>query len=187
MNGIELIAGAIATVKSTENSAADTKEAIVPGDGNAPVLGNFGNGLAVVYLVDEGDKLTYIQNRDLVAAGVTPADLHQRGMMNLANKASNGLRLMENGDIHALLLDGHFEASLVLLDDLWDSALASYAPNGFIVALPARDVIAFCDAKSEAGIAQLHDMVSRITAKGDHLVSQSLYQRQAGAWHRLPV
>ena len=93
---------------------------------------------------------------------------------------------MENGDVHALLLDGHFEASLVLLDDLWDEALASYAPNGFIVALPARDVIAFCDAKSETGIAQLRDMVNRITAKGDHLVSQSLYQREGGAWHREP-
>lgn len=186
MNEIELIARAIATVKSTEDRVADTKEAILPGNGNAPVLGNFGNGLAVVYLVDEGDKLTYIQNRDLVASGVTPADMHQRGMMNLANKASNGLRLMENGDVHALLLDGHFEASLVLLDDLWDEALASYAPNGFIVALPARDVIAFCDAKSETGIAQLRDMVNRITAKGDHLVSQSLYQREGGAWHREP-
>ena len=86
MNEIELIARAIATVKSTEDRVADTKEAILPGNGNAPVLGNFGNGLAVVYLVDEGDKLTYIQNRDLVAADVSPADLHQRGMMNLANR-----------------------------------------------------------------------------------------------------
>ena len=85
-----------------------------------------------------------------------------------------------------MFMDGHFEASLMLLDDLWDEALASYAPNGFIVALPARDVLAFCDAKSDAGIAQLHDMVKRITAKGDHPISQNLYRRQSGTWHRLP-
>ena len=70
----------------------------------------------------------------------------------------------------------------LLLDDLWDQSLATYTPNGAIVALPARDVLAFCDAKSLQGILELKQLVRRITPKGEHLLTETLYYRLNGKW-----
>lgn len=92
--------------------------------------------------------------------------------------------MQPHGNIFAMFLDGSFEASLLLVDPLWDEALVGYAPNGFIVAVPARDVLAFADAKSAAGVAELRMLVGRLFPGGDHLISPDLYRRDSGRWLR---
>jgi hypothetical protein len=77
-----------------------------------------------------------------------------------------------------------FEASLLLVDALWDGALSQYAPNGFGIAVPARDVLAFADAGSASAIDELRAVVSRIFPGGDHLITPELYRRQSGRWVR---
>jgi hypothetical protein len=57
--------------------------------------------------------------------------------------------------------------------------------HGFVVAVPARDVLAFTDAKSAAGIAELRGLVDRLFPGGDHLISPDLYKRDAGRWLRV--
>ena len=74
------------------------------------------------------------------AAGLDAEALHATGMENLVRLASERTRLQPHGHIFALFLDGNFEASLLLLDDLWERALAGYIQGGFVVAVPARDV-----------------------------------------------
>lgn len=50
------------------------------------------------------------------------------------------------------------------------------------MALTARDVLAFCDAKSLQGIVELKQLVRRITPNGDHLLTETLYYRLNGQW-----
>jgi uncharacterized protein YtpQ (UPF0354 family) len=81
----------------------------------------------------------------------------------------------------AVFLDGNFEASLILLDELWNQRLSQLISGQFAVVLPARDVLAFCDPSSSEGLAELKRIVSRV-AGGDHLLSSSLYRRQQSEW-----
>ena len=62
---------------------------------------------------------------------MTPQALLQAGLRNLAKRVNGapGLKMARNSAINALLMGGHFEASLLLLDDLWDGALREHAPN----------------------------------------------------------
>ena len=120
-----------------------------------PVLHDAGHGFLCAYLIDEGEHMRYVQQGELATlkAHDTKADargLHEFALINLARLASEKLRLMPLANSQGLLLDGQFEASLLLLDDLWDESLASYAPNGFVAAAPTRDVLAFCDANVRA-------------------------------------
>ena len=82
-----------------------------------------------------------------------------------------------------IFLGGNFEASLLLIDDLWDRQLAHLAPNDFVAAVPTRDVLAVCDANSEAGIDELRQIVLRAEG-GDHPLATTLYRRPRGigAW-----
>ncbi len=151
-------------------------------DDDAPVIKDLGNGLFVVYLVDDGENLVYVQNHHLKGSQLTSDGLFELGLHNLAVRSTGKARMQQHGDVHTFLLDGLFEASLILLDDLWDQSLADLAPSGFVAAFPARDVLAVCNAQSAEGIKSLRSMASRVFSGGDHLITANLYKRQNGKW-----
>lgn len=162
----------------------ETGPAVALGHDESPVLRDLGNGLLVAYIVDSGQSLEYIQNRHLSKAKITEDELHATAMTNLFAFMGERTRMQPHGNIFAMFLDGNFEASLMLVDQLWDESLIGYAPNGFVAAVPARDVLAFADAKSDAGITELRGVVDRLFPDGDHLISRDLYRRGAGRWQR---
>ncbi|MFZ6659015.1 DUF1444 family protein [Undibacterium sp. TJN19] len=152
---------------------------------NAPVLKNLGNGLCVAYVVDNERGLVYVQHRHLLEEKISAEDLHKIGLNNLKLRSKDAIEVQQHGPIFAVMFDGNFEASMILSDGIWDNLLAQFAKNGFIVAIPARDVLAFCDAKSEQGIFTLKEMIRRVSENGDHLLSKSLYGRRNGEWIKL--
>lgn len=155
--------------------------------GEAPVMRRWHSGLGVCYLVDQGDHFAYVQRRHLASKQSPIADepsLHRAGVDNLARLVQQKLTVHPHGAIHALVMDGHFEASLMLLDSLWDDTFCKLAPNGAVVALPTRDVLAFCDAKSEQGLQELQALVARVAAsQADHRLTNTLYRRVDGQWY----
>lgn len=153
----------------------------------APVV-RASKGFGVFYAVDEGRHFAYVTQGELRASDMTAEQLHQTGLRNLAALVKGdqpGLSLHGDGPARGLAMGGHFEASLVLLDALWDGPLKPRIPNGAVVAIPARDVCAFCDADSAEGIAQLRLLVQSVTQDGDHLLSDTLFVRRNGSWTAL--
>jgi uncharacterized protein YtpQ (UPF0354 family) len=149
---------------------------------HSPVLTNLNNGLLVAYLVDQVDHFRYVQQRHLDGAGLTQAALHQQGIANLrALLKQKDIKVQPYGNVFTILCGGNFEASAVLLDELWSNALAHLAPNGFVVAIPCRDILAFCDAGNASGLQELRHIIERVQ-HGDHPISSVLYRRHAGAW-----
>jgi uncharacterized protein YtpQ (UPF0354 family) len=152
---------------------------------DSPVISDLNNGLLFGYVVDQGGHFQYIQRRHLVDAGMTEAKLRQNAVNNLAVLLSKkGAKVQPYEDCFAVFFDGNFEASLVLVDTLWDEHLAHLAPNGFIIAIPNRDMLAFCDAMSETGIEQLRQTIGRVEG-GDHPITPTLYRRDpvTRTWH----
>lgn len=168
-----------AYLKAKEFGPAENEVSLPHRD--SPVIKDLSNGLCVTYVVDEGGRLIYLQNRDREASAISEAELHKRSVENLADLARDRIRITPHSNIFAVFLDGNFEASLILVDGLWDQGLAHLAPNGFVAALPARDILAFCDANSAEGITELRQLVDRIK-NGDHLLSRELYRRVDGGW-----
>ncbi len=177
----EFLVRAVACVKVASTEVAG--QAVHVDDEQSPVIDLLDNGLMVVYLVDEGDRLVYVQHRHVNQIGANPRGLMDFGLVNLERLASSGLKLIQHGAIHGFQLDGQFEASLILLDKLWDQALSHLTPHGAVVAIPARDVLAFCDAASASGIAELQALAERVTESCDHLLTPQLFRRVDGEWH----
>ncbi|HKP61883.1 MAG TPA: hypothetical protein VJV78_34365 [Polyangiales bacterium] len=163
----------------------DESEVLELHDGNEPVLLDLSNGLLVAYLIDDDDRFLYVQKRDLIDAGLSGAELHALALENLGEHARSKMQVEAYGNVYRVLLEGNFEASLILLPELWDRDLARLLPHGGVAALPARDVLAFCDSESREGLAELRKVVDRVSHVGDHLLSEHLYQRSAdGTWTR---
>jgi hypothetical protein len=146
------------------------------------VVHDLGNGLAAVYMVDEGEHYSYVSNRELQGSDFIIEGLHECAISNLGRRCEARARVQQHGAIWGMFFDGMFEASLMLVDPLWDVQLAHLAPNGFVAALPARDVFAFCDAGSAKGITTLRETAARVSASGSHLLTPQLYSRRGPEW-----
>jgi hypothetical protein len=178
---------AIACLKAGQASdVAEPDGQRLPPD-QQPVVTPVAPGLYAVYLVDMGEHFAYVQHHHLTTLNAPPNGLHELGLINLGQIAEKQLRIVAHGAIHGLLLDGQFEASLMLLDDLWDGALAAHAPNGPVVALPTPDVLAFCDFASAVGLQELRALVQRTWPGASQRLTPSLYHRHAGRWMPLPA
>lgn len=180
---------AIATIKHAVPDQDDltvlrmkTSEGDLP-PGQMP-FGMAYKGFAVFFLIDEGRHFRYANKDDLAAANMTHQALLQAGLRNLAKRVNGapGLSMGRNSAINALLMGGHFEASLLLLDDLWDGPLKAQAPGGAVVAIPARDICAFCDAASAQGVRELRALAAGTMARGDHAITETLFIRRNRRW-----
>jgi hypothetical protein len=145
----------MAYLKGALSGASDAEVALPFRD--SPIVRDLGNGLAVTYVIDT------------------------RSIQNLTELARAKIKVQPYGNVYAVLLDGNFEASLLLVDALWDKGLSHLAPNGFIAALPARDVLAFCDANLIEGVKELRQLIARLE-NGDHLLSPELFRRSRARW-----
>lgn len=148
-----------------------------------PILLQMGDFL-MSFLIDRGEIYYYIQRRDIDTEGITVEELAEIGVENLRKLANEHLQVNVNKGVYSAILDGNFEASLVFLDGLWDVALQSLVRNKFIITIPARDVLAFCDSEDEDGLNQLKDICKRVwdNPESDHLLSNCLYIREDDKW-----
>lgn len=150
--------------------------------GDTPVMRELGNGLLVAYLVDEGARYGYVQHRDLETSGFSEAELHSLGIQNLSAVAEQRLEVQPYSAIFAVLMGGTFEASMLLLDHLWEHAFTRYVSGDFLVAIPARDVLAFGDASSATTVSALKAVVARLLANGSAELATGLYRREGRDW-----
>jgi hypothetical protein len=155
------------------------------GDSN-PVVRAVKGVFGVMYAIDEGNSLAFVNMGDVRAAGITLDQLHEISLRNLAAKVNDktaGLKLKRLENSFGLVLGGYYEASLVLLDNLWEGPLKAYIPNAPLVTIAARDICAFCDKASAAGKAELKGICDRVSQRGDHLISREMFTRNAdGRW-----
>ena len=169
--------------KFTSRAVAYLKGAVPPdepggvielsGD-DSPVLRDLNNGLLVAYVVDIGSTFQWVQFRDLKKDAIDEQQLHALGIANLERLAATQTRVAPypNGSMYAVFLDGNFEASLILLDHLWEGSFRQFVSGQYAVAIPARDILAFCDASSPEGLHELREVLRRLNEAGmDHPIS----------------
>lgn len=160
---------------------SDPRPVLVLSADDSPILRDFAPGLFTAYLVDEGESFSYVQGRDLRETGTREDELHRQAVANLGELADGKVTVRQSGSVWALLFDGNFEASLMLLDDLWTHGVREYVRDP-VVAVPARDVLAFGDVESVTGLSELRAVVKRVWPTADHLLSEHLYRRIEGRW-----
>ena len=153
-----------------------------------PVLTDLGNGLRVGYVVDLGTRFQYVQRGHLWAEGVTQQELHRDSVAKLSTMVNDKSAVVYPcADCFLVVFDGHFDASLILVDVLWDEMLEDFAPNGFVAAVPSKNGLAFCDLKTPDGPLQLCRIIKHLA--GDHPISTTLYCRDPAlrVWRQYSV
>lgn len=157
-----------------------------------PAMRSTGGIFGVQYVIDEGEHYIAVAAAELEAAGITLDELHQMALRNLRKLVTSsqpGLKLQRlkgadgNGKAVRVTLDGENEASLVLLDDLWDRSFLKYIPSGVMAVIPTRDVCVFIDMASVTGggLGDLVDVVAKMH-QGRNGAFGDVLHRQNGKW-----
>lgn len=140
-------------------------------EGDARLVRPIGNGFMIAYAVEDD----WVLQRHL-STGVTLADVHRQAMDNLFTLCAHHIKVQQFDTIFGVFIDGRFEASMFLLERLWQKDFAGLVGKGYAIAAPARDVLAFCDIDSNEGKAELKRMIERVWDGGDHLLSRELFR-----------
>jgi len=92
------------------------------------------------------------------------------------------MTIQKHEDILYFSGSGNFEASLLLVPEIWEEWLLEHCPNGYIAAIPARDILAVCDKNHPEGISKLNNIINKVWPDGDHLLSRKLFKYANGQW-----
>lgn len=140
-------------------------------EGDAVVARSFNESLVISYLVEDAQAVSYVRWRD-VASDIDR--LHDRALANLRALAKTHLRLVPRDRFSDVVLDGKVDASLLLLDELWDGTglVARAVASPIVAAAPSSDALLVATAGSTEGVAELRSR------------TPTLLVRRTGTWDR---
>jgi hypothetical protein len=138
--------------------------------------------LSIVYAFDRPRSLDIMTETERVALGVPASELRALAVRNLRRLVPE-IRHHESGAGYVLLAGGNFEASLLLLDDLWIK-LAPDVAGELIACAPARDMILYTGSATPGGIEELRELASRVITEGGYSLSATLLRWTGVGWER---
>src|SRR5262249_51649306 len=95
--------------------------------------------LVVAYAFDRAQSMRYASRRELEALGLSTSELPAVALVNLRARLPRQLGTRGDGKSFLFVAGGNYEASLLLLDEVW-TQLAPNMPGDLIACVLARDV-----------------------------------------------
>ena len=147
---------------------------------DSPVDRCLAGDLVVMYAFDVGTHYEIVANRDLRRLGVSKDELHDRAVGNLRAlrldvRAHQGARTM------MLTAGGNYEATLLLLPEIWDS-VAGMVDGELVVSVPARDVLYLTGDASPENLSELRGWTSKMLEQADKPLSRVFLRRNGAQW-----
>ena len=138
--------------------------------------------LVVVYSFDRAQSMTYASRVELEALGLSASELPNVALANLRARLPPQLATRGDGKSFLFVAGGNYEASLLLLDEVW-AQLEPNMPGDLIACVLARDVCLVTSTELPGGIASLEAARDRICAGSvSNFISKTLLRREDERW-----
>lgn len=144
--------------------------------------------LAIAYAYDESDDdpvLRFLSSEEQRALSLSDDQLYKLAVSNMTSKVGP-LQLHSAENYHAFSCGGLFEATLLLVDSVWERVERELTDGESIVAaVPAKDLLFFTSRSNERGLSELRELLAKIAADGNLTLSRHLFTREARRWYTL--
>ncbi|WP_224245604.1 DUF1444 family protein [Hyalangium gracile] len=139
--------------------------------------------LWVLYAFNKPTQFLPVMDEDLRRLDLDRAQVRATALENLRQFIPGFERKGGKGTWMLILPNtgGNFEASLLLLDEIWDD-LEKETQGEVVAAVPARDLLFVTDSQNAAGVSKVSALAADAYAKGDHPVSKQVLVRRSGEW-----
>ena len=143
-----------------------------------------GDDLCVLLVQDLPDRMRYLGPSDVEAIEPEPGLQLELAMKNLSRSLQR-IRILGDGPVYMVVCGGNYEASLILLPELWDT-LDPLLDGDRLIAIPARDLL-FVTGDADEVRRQQMAILAEPGAELAYPVSDGVYRwRPEGGWERLP-
>jgi uncharacterized protein YtpQ (UPF0354 family) len=147
---------------------------------------DFNDELMIFYAEDTPSNIRYLVPERLEAVGVPRTGLRALAIANLA-KLLPQIEIHSDPLVSVITAGGDYEASLLLVDDIWSKGQAPKMVDGDIVAaIPARGLLFFTGSRNRGGIARLRELARKLVARPYHL-TDTLFVYRGGQFTRFDV
>lgn len=139
--------------------------------------------LSIVFGIDEGAQLTWLQNKDIeVAQGrLLLDDLLAKAYENLFRLVKDTISVTMINARAGMLTNCHaLESSFFVTNEIWDHIRATLHTNDVIFAIPTQDIFIFCDAQSVEDITFIRGKINELfeDATVPKKISSKLYLKK---------
>lgn len=136
--------------------------------------------LHIVYAIDRPNSVATLKASQLPVIGIGREDLREVAVANL------GLILekveLQPGDTASMVLcGGNYEASMLLVDDLWRQ-MQGQVQGELVACAPSRDLLLFTGTETEGGLDALRGIADEVHEGGSYLVSKTILVRRNDRW-----
>jgi Protein of unknown function (DUF1444) len=138
--------------------------------------------LWILYVFDADGRMVFLTEEKREQLGLDLPKLRALSMENL-RRITPELERHGTNDLYMLVLDGNYEASLLLSDKLWDSQ-SSVIKGDLVAVVPSRDVLLFSGTGSPAALQSTKKKAQQIDETGNHLISTTLLIRHSNHWEK---
>ena len=129
--------------------------------------------LLIVYVEDSPKSLRYLTAEDLVAVGLKKEQLRELAVKNLRGLMTKVDAQGEEG-FYMVTAGGNYEASLVLLDEVWKSGKMKV--NGdYVIAIPTRDLLLVTGSNEKASLAKVRTWAKEAVAESAYRLTSDLF------------
>jgi uncharacterized protein YtpQ (UPF0354 family) len=138
------------------------------------------NELVIVYAEDDPHRMRYLTVGE--GAGMSRAELRALAVENLRRLLPK-IEARNYGDVFLISAGGDYEASLLLLDEIWSGGQIKV--NGdTVVAIPARNVLLVTGSRSRAGLKKVRELAAKFTAEEPYRLTDALFVYRNGQFTR---
>jgi uncharacterized protein YtpQ (UPF0354 family) len=162
------------------------KRSVAESGGKKPfdqVVEDLNESLVIVYAEDTPRNIRYFSGEDLAKAGVERARLRALAVTNL-RRVLPEIELHDSPVVSMLTAGGTYEASLLLLDDLWGGKDKLKVEGDYVVAVPSRDVLLVTGSRNQEGLAKLRELAEEIATTGSYTLTRELFVYRQGRFVR---
>lgn len=146
----------------------------------SPVERRLVNDLVIFYAFDAGSYFQIVSYGDLERLAITADDLHERALLNLRGLKLD-VRAQKGERIIVLTAGGDYEATLILLPEIWDS-VSQMVSGQIVAAVPARDVLYFTGDADPENLADMRRWTSKAIEQVDKPLSRAFIRWTGKDW-----
>lgn len=136
----------------------------------------FNDELVIVYAQDDPNRMRYLTTQE--DFGLSREELRSLAIANL-KRVLPKIEMGRVGDVALMSAGGNYEASLLLIDDIWSSGQIQV--NGdIVVAIPTRDALLVTGSRSRSGLKLVRELTAKFKAQGPYELTDTLFRYRDG-------
>lgn len=146
----------------------------------AEINEDYNGALTIFYAEDREKGIAYLTAEALAKAGLKRSELRALAVRNL--KGLLPAIDLEGGDgLYMVTAGGDYEASLLLVDDLWTGPdIAPKVRGAVVVAVPARDLLLVTGSEDPAGLEKVRELAAKVLKEGTYTLTDQLFVWRGG-------